>query len=183
MDLAADPGGGYRPEGTSADRWISGLIVFSCLIFILVLGLSAIFDPSIRWLHLFQALIYVAVIVLTRDHSPLGYGAGCVIAAFWNWTNLVHTRFIETGWHELADTLRTGQLNRPDLIVGVFAAFAHFLLIAACVAGFFCLTRRSASDVMRFAAGGAIAVASFVVMIVLFGPQYMPLLEQVFGLP
>ena len=69
------------------DNWIQGLIVASCAVFVFVLALSAIFDPSIRVLHVFQAGIYVAVVVLARKHSAWGYGVGCLTAAYWNYTN------------------------------------------------------------------------------------------------
>ena len=52
--------------------WIDWLIFASSVLFILVLALSAFYDPSIRVLHLFQALIYVAVILLTRRGSAWG---------------------------------------------------------------------------------------------------------------
>jgi hypothetical protein len=40
--------------------------------FILCLFISAIFDPTIRVLHTLQALIYLAVILLTRRRSAWG---------------------------------------------------------------------------------------------------------------
>jgi hypothetical protein len=60
---------------TAQDRWIYRAIVSSCVLFIFILALAAVFDPTIRWLHLFQALIYVAVILLARERSAWGYGA------------------------------------------------------------------------------------------------------------
>lgn len=171
-----------RAPGNHLDRRIYRLIVSSCLFFIGILVLAAVFDPTIRWLHFFQSLIYVAVIVLVRNENAWGYGAGCIIAAFWNWTNFVHTQFIESGWGELARLLRTGRLSRPDLLIAVFAALAHFILIVACIAGYSRISHKNARDPVRFVAGGAVAVAAFAMMIVLFGHQYVPLLKRVFGL-
>lgn len=85
--------------------WIDWLIFASSVLFILVLALSAFYDPSIRVLHLFQALIYVAVILLTRRGSAWGYGAGSIMATLWNWTNLVHTTFIKVGLVQLSNLL------------------------------------------------------------------------------
>ena len=78
--------------------------------------------------------------------------------------------------------IRTGNLNRPDLLIAVFAAAAHFVLIAACIAGFLQRPRRERRDMLRFVGGGVAAVASFAVIIFLFGPQYLPLLRATFML-
>ena len=98
---------------TKGDLWLKWLIISSCVVFILVLALSAVFEPSIRLLHAFQALIYVAVIILAVRHNAWGYGAGCLIAAFWNWLNLVHTTFIANGVRELSRALQTGRCRIP----------------------------------------------------------------------
>src|SRR5262245_18194053 len=95
-------------------RWISAFILVGSLFFIFALVLSAVFDPKIRVLHTLQALIYVAVILLTRRNSAWGFGAGCIVAAFWNYINLFITNFIKSGLQQLLILLQTGQLYRPD---------------------------------------------------------------------
>jgi antibiotic biosynthesis monooxygenase (ABM) superfamily enzyme len=55
-------------------RWLRVAIVVGAGLFIAALLLSAVFEPRIRLLHLLQALIYVAVIVLTRRGSAWGFG-------------------------------------------------------------------------------------------------------------
>ncbi len=162
-------------------RWIDRSILVGAGLFIFALVLSAVYEPKIRVLHTLQALIYVAVIVLTRRRSPWGFGAGFVISAFWNYINLFVTTFIRNGIEQLVLSLRTGQLHRPDLILAIVAAAGHFLLIAACLAGFL-RTRPGAGQVGRFLAGGLLAVAYFVAIIVTTGPQYVGLLKRVFGL-
>lgn len=69
-------------------RWISILILVGAGLFMFALILSAVFEPSIRLLHALQLLIYVAVIVLARRDNVWGFGAGCLISAFWNYINL-----------------------------------------------------------------------------------------------
>ena len=117
--------------GTPATNpgWINASILVGAGLFICALVVSAIFDPSIRVLHALQALIYVAVIILTRRGSSWGFGAGCFIAAFWNYTNLFVTTFIRAGLGQLMTYRPTGQLHRPDLVVAVIAAAGHFLMI------------------------------------------------------
>ncbi len=167
--------------GRRRNGWIDWLIFAASALFVLVLAVSAAFDPSIRVLHTFQAAIYVAVIVLAAKRSAWGYGAGCFIAAFWNWTNLVYTTFIANGVVELTRLVRTGELQRPDQFIAVVAAAAHFLLIAGCVSAFARL-RPGASGFARFVGGGLLAIGYFAGIIVLFGPQYVPLLKRVLGL-
>jgi hypothetical protein len=150
-------------------------------VFIFALALAAVFDPKIRLLHFLQALIYVAVILLTRRNSAWGYGAGAIIAALWNYTNLFVTNFVSGGMHQLAVLLKTGHLQRPDLLVAVIAAGGHFLLLAACLAGFFYL-RPHARPWIRFVSGGLLAVSYFVIIIIAAGPQYVSLLRRTFHL-
>jgi hypothetical protein len=160
-------------------RWISALILIGAGFFIFALILSAVFDPTIRMLHALQALIYIAVIYLTRKGSAWGYGAGFFIAVLWNYTNLFVTTFIKAGLEQLSILVRTGQLQRPDLVIAVVAAGGHFLLIIACLAAFLRM-RPDARRWGQFLGGGVIAVAYFAAIIITTGPQYIPLLRRIF---
>jgi hypothetical protein len=59
-------------------------------------------------LHALQALIYIAVIFLTRRNSAWGFGAGCVIAALWNYTSLFVSHFVGAGVEQLSIIVTTG---------------------------------------------------------------------------
>jgi hypothetical protein len=137
-------------------------------------------ERKIRLLHALQTLIYVAVIVLSRRSSPWGFGAGTFIAALWNYTNICVTSFVKDGLEQLSILIQKGHLNRPDLLVAVIGAGGHFLVIAACLAGFLRL-RPSARQWGQFLGGGAIAIAYFVAIIITTGPQYIPLLKRCSG--
>jgi hypothetical protein len=166
----------------SRNSWVEWLIVGSCVVFIFILALSAAYDRSIRVLHAFQAIIYVAVVILALRRSAWGYGAGCIIAMFWNWTNIVHTTFIANGFRELARGLQTGRVTRPDQLIAVVAAAAHFALIGSCLVGYFRIKPRGSLEPLKFFAGGLIAVGYFAAVIILFGRQYIPLLRRTFGI-
>jgi hypothetical protein len=161
--------------------WVRLLIAAGAGCFIIALLVSAIFDPTIRLLHLLQALIYVAVIALSWRSNPWGFGAGFTIGLFWNYINLFVTTFIAAGLHQLWLLLTTGRLDRPDLFIAVVAAGGHVLLIVGCAAGFL-RCRPSLADWGKLAAGGVLAVAYFALIIVTTGPQYIPLLRRVFRL-
>src|SRR5271170_2127386 len=77
MPLTAD-GRGHPP------RWVAISIPTSAGFFMFALFVSAAFQPSLRWLHGLQALIYVAVIFLARQNNAWGFGAGVFIGTFWN---------------------------------------------------------------------------------------------------
>ena len=164
-----------------APGWIRIPIYIGAGFFIFALILSAVFDPKIRVLHALQALIYVAVIVLTRRNSAWGFGAGTIIATLWNYISLFLTNFTRNGVYELSILLHTGQLHKPDQLVAVFASGGHFLIIAACLAGFL-RTRPDARRWGQFLAGGAIAVGYFVAIVATTGPQYMGLLKRLLRL-
>jgi hypothetical protein len=161
--------------------WIRAFILAGAGFFIFALLLSAVFDPAIRLLHALQALIYVAVIMLTRRNNTWGFGIGCIIALFWNYINLFVTDFIRAGLHQLSFLAHTGRVSRPDLLIAVVAAAGHFLLIIACFAGFV-RTRPKLQQWGEFVGGGVLAVAYFVAIIVVAGPQYIGLLRRVFHL-
>ena len=161
--------------------WIRAVILGGAGSFILALLVSAVFDPKIRVLHALQALIYFTVIVLTRRNDAWGFGAGCIIAGFWNYINLFVTTFIMAGLQQLSILVRTGKLERPDLLIAVIAAGGHFVLIIGCVAGFLRMQPR-AKQWARFMAGGVLAVAYFTVIIITTGPQYIVLLKRAFRL-
>jgi hypothetical protein len=136
--------------------------------------ISAVFVPSLRLLHALQALIYVAVIVLTRRNSAWGFGAGCFIAAFWNYIFLRGAA---------ADVLAfiTGRVLRPDVAIQLAATVAHFLLILACLTGFLRL-KPLPKQWSAFVAGGIMAVSYLVVLMVTLRPQYIPLLKRCIGM-
>ena len=162
-------------------RWVQPTIVVGAGLFIVALFLSAVLDPSIRVLHALQALIYVAVVVLTRRNSPWGYGAGVVVPAFWNGVNLFVTTFIRNGFDEMIVLLQTGRIARPDQFVAVIAATGHFVLMAACLVGFL-ETHPKARGWGKFIGGAVLAMAYLIAIIFMTGPQFIPLMRRTFGL-
>ena len=94
-------------------RWIRAFILIGAGFFIFALIVSAVFDPTIRLLHALQALIYATVIVFTRRNSAWAFGAGCIISALWNYTNLFVTTFVRAGMEQFLNLMRTGRLRRP----------------------------------------------------------------------
>ena len=144
----------------------------------LALFVSAVLDPTIRVLHALQALVYVAAIVLARRNNAWGLGAGCIIAAFWNYMNLFVTDFVASGLRELSLLLMTGELPGPG-VIAVVAAAGHFLLIFGCLALFLHLRPR-VKLWGQFLAGGVLAVGYLVLIVITTSPQYLDVLRRVF---
>jgi hypothetical protein len=95
-------------------------------LFLLALALSAVIIPQLLKLHLLQALIYLAVFVLTRRNSPWGYGIGVIVPTAWNCLNLFVTHLFQKGAIQFWSLLRTGHVSRPDtmaVMVGVGPIF------------------------------------------------------------
>jgi hypothetical protein len=155
-------------------RWIAISIPASAGFFIFALFVSAAFQPSLRWLHGLQALIYVAIILLSRQNSAWGFGAGVFIGAFWNFI------FLRGASRDIW-ALLSGSAFRADVALQLAAAMAQFLLIAACCSGIW-RKRREAAIWVTSLAGGVLAVAFLVALMIILRPQYIPMLQAAFGL-
>jgi hypothetical protein len=159
-----------RQNPVSGPRWIRVSISIGVGLFILALTLSAVFVPQLCFLHLLQALIYVAVIVLTGRNSPWGFGVGVIIPAAWNGLNLFVTHLFQAGAGQFWSLVRTGHVSRPDTLMVMIGGVAHFLLIIACMAGFIQLRPRM-KQWGQFFAGGFLFLAYFALIVFIAAPH------------
>lgn len=60
------------------------LITIGAGVFIFALAVSAVFVPAIRWLHVAQASMDVAVVFLSIKRSPWGHFVGASAASLWD---------------------------------------------------------------------------------------------------
>jgi hypothetical protein len=157
-----------RPVASS--RWVHVCILIGVGLFVLALAVSAAVVPQLRPLHLLQALIYVAVLVLTRRNSPWGFGAGTVIAIAWNSLNLFVTHLFQAGAGQLWIFLHGGHVTRPETAMVPVGGVGHFILIAACLAGFL-QQNPSGKSWLKFFAGGLLALAYMVLIIATTAPR------------
>jgi hypothetical protein len=155
-----------RPSKT----WIRLSILVGVVLFILALAASAIVVPQLRLLHLLQALIYVAIIILTRRNSAWGFGIAVFISAAWNCLNLFVTHLFQAGAQQVWSFVLTGYTSRPDTAMVFIASLAHFLLIIACMAGFL-LLRPEKRQWIQFFAGGLLVLAYMALIIAISAPH------------
>jgi hypothetical protein len=163
-----------------SQRKLDWTIVALCAIFIIVLAESAYFEADIRGLHFFQSLIYVAIAVLSLKHSKWGYAMGISIAAFWDGVNIFATSFIRNGFQSWAEFITTGHINNPVTFVAAPAGVDHLLLIICCAWAYARLNNKKWRDVGILFGGAVASIGYFAGSIVIFGPQFMPLLKRVF---
>jgi hypothetical protein len=158
------------PEHGRGSQWTRVWIPLGAGLFIVALMGSAVVVPQLRLLHSFQALIYVAVVLLARRDSALGFGAGITIAVTWNSLEWFGPHLIQAGAHELWTFLSTGHIRRPDTLMVFIGGIAHIILIVACLAAFR-LLHPDRKEWWHLLAGGALALAYFAVIVTTMLPR------------
>jgi len=166
------PAPAYVADMRKAPEW---LIVIGGSGFILMLLLSAVWDPSIRSLHFLQAWMYIATIWLGLRRSIWGYFIGLSAAGFWVYINLFVSTFFVNGLQELSLWVHTGHLGRPDLLIAVPAWFSNAFVVAGCVWGYNRLRQKSALDLARLAVTFVLTTGFFALDMALFQPRYLRL--------
>jgi hypothetical protein len=151
-------------------RWIRVAIPVGVGLFILALTVSAVVIPQLRLLHLLQALIYIAIVLLTYRNSPWGFGVAVFISIAWNCLNMFVTHLFEAGAAVLWSFVRTGHLIHPDTAMVFLGCIAHFLLIVACMAGFLQF-RPGKKQWTHFFTGGLLGLAYMALIIIIAAPR------------
>jgi hypothetical protein len=108
-------------------------IPIAAALFTVALIVSAVVLPELRLLHVLQALIYVAIVILARRNSMWAIGAGLTIAVVWNSLNLFVTHNMQRGVTVFWSLLQTGQMRDlgPHPIVPMMVllgGIGHFVL-------------------------------------------------------
>jgi len=155
-----------------APEWL--IVIGSCF-FIVVLLLSAVWDPSIRWLHFFQAWMYLATLWLSLRKNRWGYFIGLSAAGLWAYAGLFVNTFVVNGLQQLNLWIRTGHLARPDLLIAIPAWLSNVLVVIGCVWAYSLLPRKKPIDLARFVLCFALTTGFFALDMALFQPRYLPL--------
>jgi len=150
--------------------WARTWIPVGAGLFIVALTVSAAVVPALRLLHVLQALIYVAVVLLARRNKAAGFGAAVAVAIVWNSLNLFITHLMQAGAGEFWSLLLTGHVRRLDTMMVALGGAAHFLLIVACLAAFL-RQRPGGKDWTRFGAGAAVALAYLAMIVIAAAPR------------
>src|SRR5262245_28098857 len=151
------------------------LTLVRSVLFVLVLAVSAWFEPDIRWLHFFQSGMYVVTSVLALRRNRWGYFIGLSAAGFWDYCNLFVTSFFFNGLHYLGIALTSGHIQRADQMIAVPGWIGNLLVIVGCGWGYAKLRGRNGKDVLRFALVFVLTTAYFAAAIAICQPRYLPL--------
>jgi hypothetical protein len=163
-------GGMDQTQPVNEAAWIRVSILVGVGLFLLALAVSAAIIPQLRLLHLLQALIYVAVLILTRRNSAWGFGAGTIVAIAWNSLNLFITHLFQAGAGQLWSLLHTGHVADPVPMMVAVGGIGHFILIIACIVGF--LEQRPTGKAWaKFIGGGFLVLAYMALLIATTAPR------------
>jgi hypothetical protein len=158
-----------------ASNW---LIITGGSAFIFVLALSAYWESDIRWLHFFQAWMYIATILLALRKNASGYFIGISAAGLWMYANLFATTFFFNGLEQLSHWIHTGRLARADLLIAVPAWFSNLLVVIGCLIGYLLLRARPLRDAARFLLTFALTTGFFALDMAVFQPRYLGLFPR-----
>jgi hypothetical protein len=160
---------------SKAPEW---LIVVAGCVFILMLGLSAYWQPDIRWLHFFQAWMYVATIVLALRRNSWGYFIGFSAAGVWIYANIFATTFFINGLQQLSQWIETRHLQRADLLIAVPAWFSNLFVVVGCIWGYSRVPNQSLRDAGKFLVTFALTTGFFALDMAMFQPRYLILFPR-----
>jgi hypothetical protein len=153
-------------------------ITIGASVFVIVLFLAAYWDPTIRWLHFFQAWMYVAAIALSWRGNKWGYFIGISAALFWNYITLFVNTFLKSGLQQFSILLHRGHIPKPDQFIAVPGWLGNALLILGCLLAYSRVSRKQGSDVLRFLVSFAGATAFFALAMAVSQPRYLPLFRM-----
>jgi len=152
------------------------ILAAACAVaFIVVLGISAYWDASIRVLHLFEAFPYGLAAGLCVRRRKLGYMLGCASGGFWLWLAGTQTSFVRNGFERLTMLIKTGHVDRWDQFIAAPAALATGGLAVFSLWGYWRLPTRRALDLVHFASALVTVALFFVAIFWLFAPRYLAL--------
>jgi hypothetical protein len=165
--------------GTQTTSPVASRLAAGCAaLFIVVLGISAYWEPPIRTLHAFEALPYGLAAVLCLRQQKLGYMLGAASGAFWLWMAGTLTSFVRNGFERLAMLVTTGHVDRWDQFVAAPAALATSGLVVFSICGYSRVRPKAPRDFAVFI-GLLAAVGSFFILLFwLFAPQYLTLFNR-----
>src|SRR5438046_7391435 len=153
---------------TSNRNTIDTLAAVNAAAFIVILGIAACWDRTIRVLHGFESLPYVVAAALCLRQRKFGYMLGAAAGAFWLWTAGTLTTFVRNGFERVPMLLRTGHVDRPDILIAAPAALVTGGLVVFSLWGYLRLRNKSWSDLGLFVAAMALVAGFFIGLFVAF---------------
>ena len=139
-------------------------------LFLVALAVSALAVPQLRLLHLLQAFIYVAVVILARRGNAYALGAGFTIAAAWNCLEIFGPHLMQAGAVMFWSFLHTGRVQHLETMIVPIGGLGHFILIVACLTALFHQTTHT-KKWWKFIVGGVSVLGYFALMVAIARPR------------
>jgi hypothetical protein len=176
MNTPPNAPGSQRP-GHAIDALAAGCAAA----FIVILGISAYWDRTIRALHVFESLPFIVAALLCLRQHKFGYMLGAASGAFWLWMAGTLTTFVRNGFERVAMLLRTGHVDRPDILIAAPAACVTAGLVVFSLWGYSRARNKTWSDLGLFVAATGAVAGFFVAIVAAFAPQYLGMFKHLFG--
>jgi hypothetical protein len=176
MNTPPNAPGSHRP-GHAIDALAAGCAAA----FIVILGISAYWDRTIRALHVFESLPFIVAALLCLRQHKFGYMLGAASGAFWLWMAGTLTTFVRNGFERVAMLLRTGHVDRPDILIAAPAACVTAGLVVFSLWGYSRARNKTWSDLGLFVAATGAVAGFFVAIVAAFAPQYLGMFKHLFG--
>jgi hypothetical protein len=176
MRTATNTRGSLR-RGHAIDALAAGCAVA----FIVILGIAAYWDRTIRVLHVFESIPYLVAAVLCLRQRKLGYILGAASGAFWLWMAGTLTTFVHNGFERVAMLLRTGHVDRLDILIAAPAAAVTGGLVLFSLWGYSRTRNKSWSDLGLFAVATGAVGGFFIAIFAAFAPQYLGMFRHLLG--
>ncbi len=161
-------------QTTNVDRFAAGCAAA----FILVLGVAAFWDPSIRVLHAVEAVPYGLAAILCLQRKKLGYLLGFASGVFWLWMAGTLTTFVRNGFERVIMLITTGHVDRWDQFIAAPAALATGGLAVYSAWGYSRLPTKRPTDLALLVAVFATVALFFVAIFWIFAPRYLTLFSR-----
>lgn len=156
-----------------AKNRVDAAAAFCAVAFIVILAIAAYWDPSIRVLHVFESFPYLLAAILCLRHARSGYAFGAVSGAFWLWTAGFRSTFIRNGFEQLATLLRTGAIDRADILIAVPAALTTAGLVIFSAIGYARVPNKSRRDLRHLIVAVVTVPVFFILIFAAFAPRYL----------
>ena len=122
---------------------------------------------------MFESLPFIVAALLCLRQDKRGYLLGAASGAFWLWMAGTLTTFVRNGFERVAMLLRTGHVDRLDILIAAPAACATAGLVVFSLWGYARARNKRWGDLGLFVAATGAVAGFFVAIFAAFAPQYL----------
>jgi hypothetical protein len=162
-------------------RWLLFCIYLSTALFVFILFVSAWADKSIRVLHVFEAIPYIAAPLLCEKRPKVGYSLAFASGTFWILIAGFFTTFIRNGFERAIMLIETGTVDRPDILLSVPAFFGTLGISLFSTLGYLQLNNKSWKDFFLLLVMIIAILLFFILIFAAFAPQYLGIFKWLIG--